>query len=162
MPVIFSFTEFAKEIAPLRLRADTDHRTFIFRLAPDDIGRFEALCRERRVAVVDTIERQLADLALVRQPSALQSADRQRFVEQAVASKEARASCGAWVYFPWESKAVHLLGPDEYFDVITNRNQDKITGDGQRELRAKRVGVIGLSVGGEAAVTPSSKTVTFR
>jgi tRNA A37 threonylcarbamoyladenosine dehydratase len=48
---------------------------------------------------------------------------------------------------------VHVLPPDEYFDVITNRNQDKVTRSEQVALRAKRVGVVGLSVGGEAAVT---------
>lgn len=153
MPVIFRFTEFAEEIAPLGLRADTDHRPFIFRLTPDDVERFAALCRERRLHVVDTIERQLADLALVRLPSPHQSAERDRFAEQAAVSEDARALYGVWVYFPWECKVVHLLGPDDYFDVITNRNQDKITRDEQRELRAKRVGVVGLSVGGEAAVT---------
>jgi hypothetical protein len=153
MPVIFSFVEFAEEIASLGLRADTDHRTFIFRLTLDDVERFEALCRERRLTIIDTIERQLADLALVRLPSAHRSAERDRFAEQAAASKGARASYGVWVYFPWEAKAVHLLAPDDYFDVITNRNQDKITRDEQIRLRAKRVGVVGLSVGGEAAVT---------
>src|ERR1043165_2861388 len=153
MPVIFSFMEFAKEVASLSQRADTDHRTFIFRLTPDDIERFDALCRERRLNVIDTIERQLADLALLRLPSAHQSAERSSFVEQALASQGARSSYGNWVYFPWESKVVHLLGPDDYFDVITNRNQDKITRGEQIRLRSKRVGVVGLSVGGEAATT---------
>ena len=55
----------------------------------------------------------------MRLPSAPQSAERDRFVEQAVASKGARASYGAWVYFPWEAKLVHLLEPDDYFEVIT-------------------------------------------
>ncbi|HYY94628.1 MAG TPA: ThiF family adenylyltransferase [Pyrinomonadaceae bacterium] len=153
MPAIFSFTEFAEEIASLGLRADTDHRTFIFRLTPDDIERFDALCRERRLNVIDTIERQLADLAFVRLPSAHRSAERDRFAQRAVASEGARALYGVWAYFPWEAKVVHLLGPDDYFEVVTNRNQDKITGDEQIRLRAKRLGVVGLSVGGEAAVT---------
>ena len=152
MPVILGFAEFAGESASASACAGADHRTFIVRLTPDDIEHFDALCRERRLTVIDTIERQLADLALVRLPSATQSAERSRFVEQAMASKGARASYGAWVYFPWEAKVVHLLEPDDYFDVITNRNQDKITRDEQRELRSRRVGVVGLSVGGEAAV----------
>jgi hypothetical protein len=37
--------------------------------------------------------------------------------------------------------------------VITDRNRDKLTREEQRFLRTRRVGVIGLSVGGEAAVT---------
>src|ERR1044072_3432276 len=153
MSIIFSFAEFVREIASLSLRADTEHRTFLFRLTPDDVERFDVLCRERRVNVIDTIERQLADLALVRLPSAHRSAARDRFVQQAVAAEGARALYGVWGYFPRADKVVHLLGPGDYFDVITNRNQDKITRAEQIRLRAKRVGVVGLSVGGEAAVT---------
>lgn len=48
---------------------------------------------------------------------------------------------------------VRVLPRDEYFAVITNRNQDKLTHREQGILRGKRVGVVGLSVGGEAAVT---------
>jgi hypothetical protein len=149
MPVVLDFTEFARETAS----ASADYRTFVVRLTPDEIEHFNALCQERRLTVINTIERQLADLALVKLPSATQSAERSGFVEQALASQGARSSYGNWVYFPWESKVVHLLGPDDYFDVITNRNQDKITRDEQIRLRSKRVGVVGLSVGSEAAVT---------
>ncbi|MFC7584785.1 ThiF family adenylyltransferase [Nonomuraea antimicrobica] len=42
--------------------------------------------------------------------------------------------------------------PDEYLQVVTDRNRDKITRAEQRLLRTKRVGVLGLSVGAEAAV----------
>jgi len=52
----------------------------------------------------------------------------------------------------WEGKLVHLLDRDDYFDVITNRNQDKLTREEQLRLRTKRVGAMGLPVGGEAAM----------
>ena len=122
------------------------------RLKPGAGERFFAFCRERRIAVVDSIDRQLADLAAVRLPSGDARARRDSFIEEAVAAGGGRASYGTWVYFPWEAKVVHLLDADVYFDVITNRNQDKITKEEQRKLRGKRVGVVGLSVGGEAAV----------
>lgn len=48
---------------------------------------------------------------------------------------------------------MHLLDRDEYFEVITNRNQNKITREEQQHLRTKRIVVMGLSVGGEVAVT---------
>jgi hypothetical protein len=43
--------------------------------------------------------------------------------------------------------------PDDYFAVVTDRDRDKITRVEQDVLRTKRIGVLGLSVGGEAAVT---------
>jgi hypothetical protein len=147
------FAEFARALASPPRAPGSDWRPAFFRLTPDDLASFDALCRERRLNVVDTIERQLADLAAVRLPSAHQSAERGRFVADVLAARGGRASYGTWAYFPWEAKLVHLLDPEDYFDVITDRNRDKITKDEQRRLRSKRVGVVGLSVGGEAAVT---------
>lgn len=122
-------------------------------LEPGECGRFEAACREQGLTIVDTIERQLADLAVVRLPSTEQAAARAGYVERLVAAHSDRDAYGTWVWFPWEAKVVHVLERDDYFDVITNRNQDKITREEQLRLRGKRVAVIGLSVGGEAAVT---------
>jgi hypothetical protein len=147
------FAEFARALASPPRAPGADWRPAFLRLTPDDLAPFDALCRERRLSVVDTIDRQLADLAAVRLPSAHQGALRGRFVREALAARGGRASYGTWAYFPWEAKLVHLLDPEDYFDVITDRNRDKITKGEQRRLRSKRVGVVGLSVGGEAAVT---------
>lgn len=122
-------------------------------LQPGERGRFEAVCREQRLTIVDTIDRQLTDLAVVRLPSTAQAAARAAYVEQLVAAHGDRDAYGTWIWFPWEAKVVHVLERDDYFDVITNRNQDKITRGEQLRLRDKRVAVVGLSVGGEAAVT---------
>lgn len=120
---------------------------------PGQRHRLEAACVELGLTVVDTIERQLHDLAAVRLPSTDQAAARAAFTEQAVRACGDRDAYGTWVWFPWESKVVHVLDRADYFDVITNRNQDKITREEQLRLRDKRVAVVGLSVGGEAAVT---------
>lgn len=56
------------------------------------------------------------------------------------------------VLLPWDSRVVHVLPEADYFRVVTNRNHDKITPAEQRALRSKRVGIMGLSVGAEAAV----------
>jgi hypothetical protein len=122
-------------------------------LGPEDVDRFPAYCRERNIALIDTIDRQLMDLATVRLPSAASTEERHRFVADALGASPGQATVGNWVYLPWEAKMVHLLEQDDYFEVITNRNLDKITRDEQRLLRTKRIGVMGLSVGGEAAVT---------
>ena len=146
------FAEFARavEVPP---SPEESWRPTLLCLKPDEASRFEEFCRRRRIAVIDRIERQVEDLAAVRLPSSKQLADRECFVEETMAGCGGRASYGTWVYFPWDSKAVHLLDPDEYFEVITDRNRDKITREEQQTLRGKKVGVVGLSVGAEAAVT---------
>ncbi|MFW6079669.1 MAG: ThiF family adenylyltransferase, partial [Gemmatimonadota bacterium] len=144
---------FAHELASPSVAPAGSWRPGIVRLlSAGECDRFAALCREHRLTVVDTIERQLADLAAARLPAA-DEAERRRFVADALAAAGGRDLYGVWVHLPWESKVVHLLGPDAYFEVITNRNRDKITLEEQRRLWTKRIGVIGLSVGGEAAVT---------
>ncbi|MFG2621282.1 ThiF family adenylyltransferase [Streptomyces sp. NPDC048507] len=59
---------------------------------------------------------------------------------------------GRWVWYPWSGRLVHLLPEAEFRLVRTDRNRDKITRDQQRSLLARRVGVIGLSVGSSAAL----------
>ncbi len=132
---------------------DETWRPWIIRLAPEDVGPFQAYCRERHITLIDTIDRQLMDLATVRLPSAASAEERHRFVADALEASPAQATVGNWVYLPWLAKMVHLLEQEDYFEVITNRNLDKITRDEQRLLCTKRIGVLGLSVGGEAAVT---------
>jgi hypothetical protein len=54
---------------------------------------------------------------------------------------------GAWVYYPWCSRLVHVLGESEFIEVRTNRNQYKITVEERDRLGKLKVGVVGLSVG---------------
>ncbi|MER6784168.1 ThiF family adenylyltransferase [Streptomyces sp. NPDC000658] len=61
-------------------------------------------------------------------------------------------SYGRWVWYPWSGRLVHVLAPDEFRLVRTDRNRDKITREQQRALSRRRVGVIGLSVGSSAAL----------
>jgi len=124
----------------------------IVRVSPGDYNRFTACCREHRIVQSDTIEGQLADLARVRLPAG-SGVERDHFVSDAVAAAGHRVAVGAWAYFPWQASVVHLLDRDGFFEVITNRNREKITRAEQELLRTKRVGVLGLSVGGESAVT---------
>jgi tRNA threonylcarbamoyladenosine dehydratase len=152
MSTALNFEEFTQFVTSPPKPPDESWQPAFLRVKPGEGEWFFALCRERRIAVVDSIDRQLADLSVVRLPSEEARSGRESFIEEVVAASGGRASYGMWVYFPWEAKVVHLLNADDYFDVITNRNQDKITKDEQRELRGKRVGVVGLSVGSEAAV----------
>ena len=60
---------------------------------------------------------------------------------------------GVWVYYPWLNKLIHLLDEEEFIEVRTNRNQNKITTEEQQILRTKKIGIIGLSVGQSVALT---------
>ncbi|MBS1529578.1 MAG: Rv1355c family protein [Bacteroidetes bacterium] len=62
---------------------------------------------------------------------------------------------GVWVYYPWSRRLVHLLDEGEFVEVRTNRNQYKITRQERDVLAAKKIGIIGLSVGQSIALTLS-------
>jgi tRNA threonylcarbamoyladenosine dehydratase len=143
---------FARVVASPSTAPAASWRPQFIKLAPHERERLEVICRQHRLTLLDPMERQLADLAAVRLPSS-DAAERQRFIEETVAAHGGADAYGSWVHLPWAAKVVHLLDEEPYFEVITNRNRDKITREEQRRLRAKRVGVVGLSVGGEAAVT---------
>lgn len=60
---------------------------------------------------------------------------------------------GNWVYYPWENSLVHLLPEAAFIAVRTNRNNYKITPQEQQRLSQKKVGIVGLSVGQQVALT---------
>ncbi len=60
---------------------------------------------------------------------------------------------GVWVFYPWSKKLVHLLDKDEFIEVRTNRNKNKITVEEQVNLQSKIIGIVGLSVGQSIALT---------
>lgn len=151
-PPILGVEEFTLHLASPSEPPDRSWQPLIVRLEPGELDHLGALCREHRIALLDAMERQLMDLAAVRLPAA-DSAARQSYVADLVSARGGPEACGYWVYLPWEAKVAHLLDPQAYFEVITDRNRDKITRAEQQMLRTRRVGVMGLSVGGEAAVT---------
>lgn len=110
-----------------------------------------ALCATHHITLVDQIDGQLAELSRVRFPSADAQDQRAAFMRH---RRETMHTLGAdWMYFHWNRRLVRVLARDDYFDVVTSRNQDKITRAEQEALRNRVVGVVGLSVGGEIAVT---------
>lgn len=124
----------------------------ILDLRPGEFEQFTDLCERERITRLDSFERQVYDLASARHPGAAQS-KLDQFVGDLVSSAGDWNACGMWVFVPWENKAAHLLAEEDYFEVITNRNRTKITHLEQQLLRTKTIGVMGLSLGGEAAVS---------
>lgn len=149
---VLDFDSFTREVEHPEVLPEESWRPVPVRVGRSEVSAFRSFCRGRQIGVRDAIDRQLADLAAVKYPSAGAAEERERFVAT-LAETGQRTAYGTWMFFPWESRIVHLLDRDDYYEVITNRNHDKITRTEQAALRTKRVGVIGLSVGGEAAVT---------
>ena len=111
------------------------------------------VCREHHVAFHDPIERQLEDWTWSCHPASSDGAARRTLRDRKIEGAGDMGAVGCWAYFPWLRSIVHVLDRDAYYEVITNRNRDKLTKQEQDTLRSKRIGVLGLSVGGEAAVT---------
>ena len=102
-----------------------------------DRARLEQLSNEPGVQVLDRIEGQWAELRAVLPP-----VDPELFDEPA-----------RWAYFPWRRTLVRVLGPRAFRLVRLDRNRNKITREEQDAFAAKKLGVIGLSVGHAIAHT---------
>lgn len=106
-----------------------------------------------RITVCDTLDRQLRDLIRLRHPSRkLEERDVAALLDDHLGGLDLQAY-GVWVYYPWSRRLVHLLDETEFAEVRTNRNCYLITPDEQAALAAKRIGIVGLSVGKAIAVT---------
>ena len=135
---------------------EQDHPDLAWRPLPlllesPDRSDLETLLEKRGVNVFDQLDRQLHELARVRWPGTAERPTREAFARDAVAGPDGYR--GVWMYFHWARRLVRVLERDDYFEVITSRNHDKITRAEQARLRSRVVGVVGLSVGGEIAVT---------
>ncbi len=119
-----------------------------------DRRKFENLLEQNgAVRVSDHLIAQLAELIKLRNPGKNIAPDQLR--EQAteyLAGTDPR-HYGVWVYYPWSRSLVHILDEEEFIEVRTNRNMLKITAAERSELRTKKIGIAGLSVGHSIALT---------
>ncbi|MEV1178439.1 ThiF family adenylyltransferase [Nonomuraea sp. NPDC049784] len=143
MTSTISLDHFAETLASSGHAPEHDWRPYLVRLAVGEHPRFSALCQQHGITLLDTIDRQLDELASLRPPAGERSRP---------AMPADLAAYGCWAYLPWTAQVAHLLPPAEYLRVVTDRNRNKITRAEQQLLRTKRVGVLGLSVGAEAAI----------
>jgi molybdopterin/thiamine biosynthesis adenylyltransferase len=121
---------------------------------PDDQFNYD-LCIQSSPAVkiVDQIYTQLTDLIKIKNPGRILTEN-----EIATCITDHLAGIdiniyGVWVFYPWRNMMVHLLGEDEFVEVKTNRNRNKITEMEQKCIGDKKIGIIGLSVGQSVAAT---------
>lgn len=120
-----------------------------------DSKKLERLKRDS--IVVEEFEEQLKELFMVRHPALKFNPSSIKLeVTQFLKSrtkKQPLAKQGRWIYFPWNKRLVHLLAPDEYFELRTARNRNLITEKEQKNFKKYKIGIAGLSVGNSAALT---------
>ncbi|PCJ82606.1 MAG: hypothetical protein COA49_00665 [Bacteroidetes bacterium] len=102
---------------------------------------------------IDTLESQVAELAIIRNPALKHDPSGLATSISQVLGNKNWDTYGRWVVFSWNGCAVRLLPPDDFAELRTNRNRDRITTEEQQELSSKTVGIVGLSVGQAAAIT---------
>lgn len=128
--------------------------------SPKDMAALESLSASGRVASVhDRLEEQLAELVVARDPRLRSDAAALRRGMDEVLDGAPIRWFGTWVWYPWAGRLVHVLPRELFRSVRTDRNRDKITREEQAGLLARRVGVIGLSVGNCAALTAAMEGV---
>ena len=131
------------------------YKPLILRLSKlADKATFESLFAEGKVLFVyDEMYSQLQELVKSEHPSIKITAEEYpELISNHLAGRNID-EYGVWVYYEWNKKLVHLLDEDEFVEVRTNRNRNKITRDEQALLRSKKIGIVGLSVGQSIALT---------
>lgn len=66
---------------------------------------------------------------------------------------------GRWVLFPWSSDLVRFPDPDDYHELRTYRFRELISREEIMQMRMGRVAVIGMSLGGNVAVSLARNSV---
>jgi molybdopterin/thiamine biosynthesis adenylyltransferase/nitroreductase len=110
-----------------------------------------------RVEVHDTFVKQLEGLIKSRRPKRPPSRHELDAEVRRYAGDRVLADVGVWVYYPWRRAVVHLLDEVDFVELRTSRNRYKITDDEQSFLRRQKVGIVGLSVGSEVALTMAAE-----
>lgn len=104
------------------------------------------------IRIFDEIESQITELLRIRNPSA--RPDQEETDTTLAAFRESGSDAyGVWVYYPWSASLVHLVDEEEFIELRTSRNKYKITEAEQHQLKSRKVGIIGLSVGQTIAIT---------
>ncbi len=117
------------------------------------IKSFNDLLNTPGVYVFDELLGQLKELIKSRNPKLkLTETDYQRLMALHLDGADID-TYGVWVYYPWSGRLVHILDESEFIELRTSANRNKITTAERDFLAAKKIGVIGLSVGQSVAVT---------
>lgn len=130
------------------------YRPEFFRINnPDEKIKFDHLISQDEILVYDEIYGQLKELTKSRNPTRkLTQEEYDTLIAKHIGNKPIE-EYGVWVYYPWSKRVVHILDEDEFIELRTSANKNKITLAESRTLATKKVGVIGLSVGQSVSLT---------
>src|SRR5438477_247071 len=103
MTNLLDLEAFTREIESPALAPESACRPQFVRLRPGERDRLKEICRRHHLRMLDTIERQLADLALVRLPAADHGDERRRFIDGLRRAHGGGQAYGNWVWLPWEA-----------------------------------------------------------
>lgn len=105
------------------------------------------------IKIHDEIEGQLRELIKSRNPSKRIKPDEYSLLIENHLNGKKIIEYGTWVYYRWSNRMVHILPKDEFIELRTSANRNKITKEEQKILSTKKIGIIGLSVGQSVAIT---------
>lgn len=137
------------------------YKPLIFRLDnAQDKQRLEELFTSGQISFVQNeMYGQLQELIKSKNPSVKIKANEYPALIDTFLAGQDIDEYGVWVYYPWNKRLLHLLDEEDFVEVRTNRNQYKITREEQHELRKKKIGIIGLSVGQSIALTMAMERI---
>lgn len=148
-------TNFLDEFINKGLADNELYQPFFYRLAKEEDGKALAQLLQSKpyIKVFDTIWSQLRELIKTKQPNiTLTDSAYSAAIEQYTNGVDLK-QFGVWVYYPWAEKIVHILDEQDFIDLRTSANRNKITTEEREVLATKKVGVIGLSVGQSVSLT---------
>jgi len=119
----------------------------------EDADAFNIAVSDPDLQILDTLQMQLKELLLIRNPTTNFSEESLSAAITAHLNGFGFHEYGVWVLYPWCKRMVHILDEVEFAEVRTSRNKYKITATEQSLLASKRVGIVGLSVGSAIAFT---------
>ncbi len=105
--------------------------------------------------IIDDFEEQNIELFAIMNPSKIFLPEFKDMFKQyytALDHKKASWQQGKWVYFPWQSKIMHILDENEFCLVRSARNEYLITREEQKKFYYTKIGIAGLSVGTSVAL----------
>jgi molybdopterin/thiamine biosynthesis adenylyltransferase len=112
-----------------------------------------AIANDPATAVFDDLYNQLKELIKSRNPGRSLDRGAMDTAIKAHVGSCPMAEYGVWVHYPWSGRLVHLLDEQEFVELRTSANKNKISIPERDVLATKKVGVIGLSVGQSVSVT---------
>lgn len=131
-----------------------EYKPTFFRLtSPEDRAKLSQILELPGIQVSNELHSQLRELVKSLNPSKKFTSPELDEAAKAYLGQTPQEEYGAWVYYPWLNKVVHILDEEGYRNIRTNRNQFKITPEERDIMSTKKIGVIGLSVGQAVAVT---------